>query len=344
MSSPFRSSLLKEYLIRYLVNILGSLLLVAVLLYLLDIRQIADSFSKIRPDSIYLACLLSAFVSVLASIRWWFFVKAARFPHGVWLSVRIRLVAQLLNMIVPSGVVGDGFQVFLVSRRPRLSGALTLATILSDRLMAVITVVFMLLGSAWLLEDDMADIVYRLVMICGAGFGVFLAIAYFLQNSQFARSSKRLGNIIHFLADTVRSVSSFRKAYFQLTGAFALAVLGVLGNTAIAWALLSGLAEVQFWQLVPVFCLVMLSSMVPATFSGIGIREWVFFSSLSANGLSLEDSVVLSLSLFGAQVATTFVLAVLANARSIYRGQTKFILQSLINGRRPKPASDLKSG
>ena len=312
------------------------------LLYLLDIGEIADSFSKIRPGSIYLACFLSAFVSLIASIRWWFFIRATRFPHGFWLSIRIRLVAQLLNMVVPSGVIGDGFQVFLVSRRPRLSGALTLATILSDRLVAVMTVVLMLLGSAWLLEDGMAQIVYQLVVICSIGVAACLAVAYFLQKRKVARSSKRLGGIIYFLAETIRSVSSFRKAYFQLTGAFLLAVLGVLGNTAIAWVLLSGLAEVQFWLLVPIFCLVMLSSMVPTTFSGIGVREWVLFAGLGANGLSLEESVALSLSLFGVQAVTTFILAVLCNARSICHGQTNFILRSISNGRRAKLARSLK--
>ena len=139
-------------------------MLLSVLLYFLDFENIGEGFSSIQPKNIYISFGLSIIVLIATSIRWWIFVHAARFPHKFWVSVRVRLIAQFLNLIVPSGVVGDGLQVFLVSRRPRLSGPLALATIIIDRIVALFAVVLVLVLTAGMMGGDTGELVYVTVV------------------------------------------------------------------------------------------------------------------------------------------------------------------------------------
>jgi uncharacterized protein (TIRG00374 family) len=298
-------------------------MLFAALLYLIDFDQIGDGFSRIRLQNIYMACGFSGVALLLASVRWYLFVRAARFPHGFWVSVRVRLVAQLFNLVIPSGVVGDGLQVFLVSRRPRISGPLALATILADRLMALFSVAMVLLLTAWLLGDSMSDLVYGTIVSSGIGILVVAAVVFGSQKfKRLDQINGRLKPAIRFIAETLRAVGEFKDAYSTLLLSWGLAVIGILSNTAIAWVLLPGLAEVQFWQLVPTFCLVMLSAFVPATFSGMGVREWILFVNLKDYGLSLEEAVVLSLTLFAVLTLTAAFLAIVSAGYSMYRGES----------------------
>jgi glycosyltransferase 2 family protein len=295
----------------------------AILVPFLDTEKIGQSFSQIQPQSLFLAGAITAFVLFVASVRWWLFVRSVRFPHRFWVSVRMRIIAQLLNVIVPSGVVGDGLQVFLVSRRPRVSGALALATILVDRLMALLVVTVVLVGTAWLLNDDMSNVVYATILsIFIVMIVTFVGILVAQKSNYSFRAYGRTGKLLKFVTDTMRAIGSFRNSYQTMLAAFVLAFVGVIGNSAVAWVLLSGLAEVQFVQLIPTFCLVMFSGLVPATLSGLGIREWIFFVTLSEYGLALEEAVALSLTLFGVMVLTAAILSVFSSAVSIRNGES----------------------
>jgi uncharacterized protein (TIRG00374 family) len=306
--------------------------LLAVLLYFLDYGQISDGFSRIQSESIFLAVAIAALLLLAASVRWWTFVRAARFPHGFWVSIRVRLIAQFINLILPSGVVGDGLQVFLVSRRPRLSGPLALATILVDRLIALVAVVLILIMTAQVLGEDKADLVYMTILASGVFIAIFICGVFLVQNMKKTYFSiGRLSLIRRFILETTRAISSFKNAYFTLFLAFTLAVVGVLGNAAVAWVLLSGLAEVQFWQLIPTLCLVMLAAFIPATFSGMGVREWILYANLKDYGLSLEESVALSLTLFVVVTLTAGILSLLSGSYSVYRGESTSWIQAVFH-------------
>jgi glycosyltransferase 2 family protein len=303
-----------------LYNIIGSFLLFVVLFFFLDIGKIGDGLSRLDAGKIVWACCISAVVLLVASIRWWIFVRAARFPHGFWVSVRVRLVAQLFNIVVPSGLVGDGLQVFLVSRRPKLSGPLALATIVSDRIVALVAVLLMLLSTAWMLPGETAGVVYGTLMTLGLVLAMFVAALLLTQKFQSRRlSAGRFTSILRFFWETTRAVATFRNRSGHILVALFLAFLGVLGNSAIAWFLISDLADIQYWTMIPTFCLVMLSNFVPVTFSGMGVREWIFFANLKSFGLSLEESVALSLVLFGVLAVTAALMSFVFGGYSLQR-------------------------
>jgi uncharacterized protein (TIRG00374 family) len=313
-----------------LINIVGSILLFAVLFLFVDVDNIRDSFYRMQMRNIYLACGLSALVLLIASVRWWVFVHAVGFPHGFWVSIRVRLVAQLLNLILPSGFVGDGLQVFLVSRRPRLSGPLALATILMDRIVALVAVLLLLLLSSSMLSEDMAKLVVGIFLSCSVGLGIAVGGFFILKRfNQASRLKGRLMSIIRFVTKTTRAIHNLKNSYLTLASTFSLATIGVFGNAAITWIFLSGLADVEFWKLIPTFCLVMLSSLIPATFSGMGVREWILFANLKSYGLSLEESVALSLTTFGIMVLVATVLSVFAGGVGLYRGESMSWFRSI---------------
>ena len=320
------------------MNIIGSLLLFVGLFYFLDFGQIGEGFARISQESVVWASLLAAVALIIASIRWWLFVWAARFPHGFWVSVRVRLIAQLFNLLIPSGVVGDGLQVFLVSRRPRLSGPLALATILTDRLVALFSVMLVLIMTAWLLQDDMSGVVYGTLISGSIGVAIFVLAALASQKLRLLKQATgRLGKIIRFGLETVRAINSFRNVLQTLLLAFVFASVGILVNTAIGWVLISGMADVTYVQLIPTFCLVMLSAFVPATFSGMGVREWILYANLKDYGLSLEESVAISLALFGILICVAAALSAIVNSVSIYRGDTTSWAKTLFSGKRSEP-------
>jgi glycosyltransferase 2 family protein len=309
--------------------------LFAVLLSFVDFDEISSGFSGIRLQGVLMACGLSALVLLIASIRWWVYIHAARFPHGFWVSVRVRLVAQMLNVVIPSGIVGDGLQVFLVSRRPKLSGPLALATILMDRIVALVAVVSLLLVFTPMLSDDVAGIVRGTILICVLGLVTVFIGGGVLKRLDLARRYQgRLMSILQFVTVTIRAVHTYKNAYFALVLTFCLAIIGVFGNAAISWVLLSGLADVGFWQLIPTFCLVMLASFIPATFSGMGVREWIFFANLKSYGLTLEEAVALSLVLFAVMALVAIVLSLLAAGIGLHRGESMKWIKAVF--RKPK--------
>jgi uncharacterized protein (TIRG00374 family) len=296
----------------------------------MEFGKIGEGFARVQIDSVAIAIAISALVLIISSVRWWIFVRAANFPHGLGVAVRVRLIAQLLNLIIPSGVVGDGLQVFLVSRRPRLSGPKALATILVDRLVALFTVALLLFMTAWLLGDEMADLVYSVILAVGFAVFVFVLAVFLSRKLNWVQlPAGRLSSILKFVTGTFQEIGAFKNAFTSLTLALILAVIGILGTTAIAWFLMSGMADVGFLQLLPTFCLVMLSSFIPATFSGLGVREWIFFANLKAFGMSLEESVALSLTLFGVLTFTAAVLSIASAAIAAYRGESTTWLRSI---------------
>jgi glycosyltransferase 2 family protein len=286
-----------------------SFILIAGLLLFVDSDSLIDALSTLTFQVFAYAVLLGTTVLVLNSLRWAIIVKAARFPHSFRNLILVRLVAQGLNAFLPGGVLGDGLQIFLITRKASVSAARALSTVFFDRMIAlfvILTVLAFTIGDTLPEMLDTKTVVFALV----ACMAVISGGVYVLLKFQFQLTALKgwTGKIMVF---GLRFAKEIRKAISNpgiLIICASLSFVGHLISVAMLWYLVNVFAEVTFSFMIPLISMVVFVTLVPLTFLGIGLREAALFAGLKQFGFSLEEAVAVSLIWLSITLLTNGVL------------------------------------
>jgi glycosyltransferase 2 family protein len=291
MPRPLAASL------KYLVT----LLLLFLVFRSVDISKISNDVKSIDSKSLIILVALCWAGQLLCSERWRIFASALRM-HGKYRSFfQVYFAGMFFNIGLPSLVGGDIVKAYVISRKssqPLLTG---LASVLQDRGAGLIAL--LVYGSLAILLHPISWRGFPLssvYLLSWVAIALFLALVFkggrlysrFLDPQNRALLQKALRRMADFhqalgKSSLTRS-QAIRVTLYSIF--YAGLVLWIFQQVTVAAGHRVGV--VPFSALFP---LITLGTMLPVTFGGLGIREWLYVEALSLVGVPRDHGLVISL-------------------------------------------------
>ena len=265
-----------------------SLVLLAVLLYKTDLRELGRAVAK--ANSWWVIAALAGYLmsQVVSCICWTMLARALGFDEPFGHFFGLYFTGMYMNLFAPSTVAGDiGRALFLGGQRRK---ALAFTTVIADRGLGFIVLSWigaiaiftqpwyrlpaMLYYGAWIIQP---------ATLLGWLYGPRLAVRL------LAPGNQRRELVEHDLAPywhdyRLLSETSLVAVVFHTTQ--------VLTQVFLAWGLGIKTSALFFFIFVPV---VNIAGMLPISFSGIGIREYGYLYFLHKIGVARHTAVALGL-------------------------------------------------
>ena len=265
-----------------------------------DLHAVGGTLKSVSLSHLTLSICFLLLVPLLGGIRWWMVLKAIGRPDSLAPLTALFWVGMLCSQVLPAAA-SDGVRIWIASRRgPGLEGAIH--SVLLERVSMVLMLLVVVVATEPLLLHRIGAV--ELLWIAPVLFAAGTAGLAMLMVAD--RLTIRLNHwgLIRSLAklsvDTKRVVFS--------VWALPLALFGILThlNFVCAAALLGiglslPLSVLDYLAFIP---LVMVSMVLPISFSGWGVREGVLVVLLGTVGIPAQSAVAFSL-LFGACIAVS---------------------------------------
>jgi hypothetical protein len=292
-----------------IIRLAVSVALIAVFVTQVGGQDLMTRIASCDPLLFVTACGLFLIGQVLNALRWrWLLSTVIAEPPPLGHLMALMLVGMFFNFFLPSTVGGDVVRAELVRKRV---GGRTEAylSILVGRVLAFVAVLFIgvtAMAAAYVsfgwsdTEVFIVALVFVLAMV-----GLYVA----MRSESLARWWSRI--VPHRVAAVAERVRQAMAVYAThpkvLWRVFGMAIIAnIFGMVFSVWALAEGLhIAVPVYYHMIVVPLIMLITLVPISFNGIGLREGAFVYFYGKIGVSMEAAVSLSLTF-------TTVLAVLS--------------------------------
>jgi uncharacterized protein (TIRG00374 family) len=291
---------------RRLWGYLVSVVLLALLIYLTDYREILQALGQMTVGSVLYLMLISVLLIYISALKWQLFLEA----FGSYISAlrlfRLYLIGYFVNLVLPSFVGGDAVRSWYAGRTSGQHHAFT-STIL-ERYTGFLAMVALAVVFVWFAEQATVEI--KVLVLCvalGLAVGTFLA----LSTKALALFAKlpRTQPIIHHLHKVQAGLQLAARNKPLLVKALLLSVLyhcvTVVNTIAAGYVVGWDTAPVQ--ELFVVLPLILIIGALPITPSGLGIQEGAFLYFLSTLGASPAQALGVALVLR----AKSYVLAAL---------------------------------
>ncbi len=240
---------------------------------------------------------------VVIGLRWWVLLRIQEFPIPALEALRLTMLGQFFNVVVPGTVGGDVVKAYYVSRRHGRVPAV-LVSIFSDRLLGLTELVLM------------ASVMLTVVLATGAGTwerlktpayttavilcGVIFALAFLL--------SGRFRRLLHLhklyrrlpIAHHIAAAGDAARLYRRRPAALAKAVV-VTAGAHVAWIGSIALLGIGLGLETPVYSyfvyipLIYTLGAVPLTPGGVGLIEGFFVAFFQSPQTSPSEILVLAM-------------------------------------------------
>ncbi|MGY1835149.1 lysylphosphatidylglycerol synthase transmembrane domain-containing protein [Blastococcus sp. SYSU DS0510] len=278
-------------------RVLGGVLVLAFLVWRLGADPFLDGVRGLGPGALLAAVAIGAATTVCSAWRW----RAVAAALGVGLPMRAAVAAyyrgQLLNSLLPGGVVGD---VYRGVRHGTDVGDLgrALRAVVWERVAGQVVQAAMALAVLTTFPSPLRGWALALAAAGAVAAGVLLVTGRGLSR----RGPARLARVARAVAVEARTALLQPSTWPPVLVASVLAVLGYLGTFLLA-AHAAGV-PVAPQQLLPLALVVLLAAAIPVNVGGWGPREgvaaWVFATAGWGAGA-------------GASVATAFGVLILVS-------------------------------
>ena len=277
--------------------------LLVFLAYQMDLSQLWVILVSASPWLVLLGTLIHLLIVLLSVVRWRSILVNFDIHIDYSPLAKIKFVGTFFNLFLLSGIGGDFFRAYYLSKRKARGMSTTLTTTVLERSAGLCAL--LVIGTLFAAFEDLRVEGVRL-------FYVFLVlITLYL-----------LGNLMLFHAWIHRKISAFLKkrnleqieAKMELVYSGLNALRGNIRSIVVVFLLsllIQFLTVVMVWvaalaidieapfRIFMIFVpLINLSMMVPLTINGIGLRESLFYLLFSQIGLPVETAVSLSLVTF----------------------------------------------
>jgi uncharacterized protein (TIRG00374 family) len=229
-----------------------------------------------------IAAVLRMVTLLVAMFRWWILVRAQDIPFAFRDAVRLGLLGNLFNFIVPGTVGGDVTKVLLAVRENPEAKAIVAATVVLDRLIGLYSLVLVgavasLLHPSFWSHPELSAVM--LVFLGGsvAGLvGLLIALHPAALKSRFMTKLQALPRVGSVVIELCRGVALYQTRRRVLAGAVGLGLIVHLTNISafVCCTAALGMVEIPSWLthlfIVPVAEIAAAFLPLPG---GIGARE-----------------------------------------------------------------------
>ncbi len=275
----------------------------------IDIGAVFSAFSKISWPAWAGAFALYLFSQVLSSLRWFIIGRTLGFGGTFMTYIKFYFVGMYFNLFLPSAIGGDVLKAFFLARHG--AGKLKATySILSDRLFGLwgmfIIGAIASLSSVHSLPGKWRHLLFFLAL---SMTGAAMAVPFFTKaiNSLGARLVTKQKILTKMLLALEYMVAFWRhpsSLFYALGLSILLQLCGMTGAYILGKALGIALEYCFYLSVLP---LIAVLTVLPISFSGIGVREGGFIFFFHMKGVPMEKAVALSLSVFAIQAAAALI-------------------------------------
>jgi glycosyltransferase 2 family protein len=281
------------------------LLVVLLLVYVVDLRQVGRILKGFQPAYLLLAIAAVTLDRALMTYKWTLLLEVQGYRLPLLRGMVIYCAAMLWGSLLPGTVGADAIRAVLVVRRG-VKGADALASIVVERLVGFVTALVLGIMSLVILRSTkVLDATYDRVFYLGAAVLaatlvlIWLSLKASLTGGALrllpprARGSKFMARLAR-MAAAYRSLGAARGTIAAFGG---LTLLEQMFAVALPWVLARGLGvPVNALILLGVFPLAMLISRLPISLDGLGVFEAVFVGLLLLARVPPEASLAIAIS------------------------------------------------
>jgi uncharacterized protein (TIRG00374 family) len=263
----------------------------------IDLKSVVSELSAMQP--LWAAAAISMLLAqlLLTGIRWYFVGQLVGAHLVLPQALRLVLIGQFFNQLLPSSIGGDAARIWIASREGIPLGRAT-ASIFCDRAAGMVVAVLFVTLSLLLLP-----MLWQPGILAAGEFVIYLAVfitvsllVLLLLGSKISKfmMSFRLSRPFGVLSRDMRIVLFTNIKSLQIVGlSAAVQVLTVFVAYFFAKGINVDLGFINGLVLIP---MIMLVSMMPVSFAGWGIRESAMVIGLGFIGITTVDALVISVS------------------------------------------------
>jgi uncharacterized membrane protein YbhN (UPF0104 family) len=303
-----------------LVQALAALILLWLVIRNVDMAALANTFGKVRLQSLGMAVAIFFLSCGLAASKWRLLWQKATW----WQLLNANFASQLYSLILPGQLAGEVVKTFRVGRQFADTTAVA-ASVVMDRATGLVGLLLLACAGALISRSAVAhSVLWLLALATIAILCVLYAIAYPSIRSAAYSASHTLGVRYRWLERVSAKAVAFMSAWATLVSkprttaiavclGIAYQVMCVGVNVIIARDLGIEIALADWcW----VFGLVAIALLLPLTLAGLGVREGTYAGLLGLLGVPIEKAVAVSIlvfaiSLLGAVAGAAVELAAL---------------------------------
>jgi uncharacterized membrane protein YbhN (UPF0104 family) len=293
------------------VRLCGSAILLAVLAWRLDWRQVGAAFAHLNVWLWLLAVAAYAAIQALSSVRWRMLARVQGYDGPLAAFVAYYFIGMFFNLVLPTSVGGDVVRVWYLANRdgtgPREGRRMAaLVCVMAERVNGVLVLVALACVAAALSPTPLPPWLAASVAAVGVA-AVCCVAALPILNRLFEKYPRvgghpRLSHLRRLLAGSL-AYGEHPALAFTVT---ALSVVVQLGNVVVAWLIGAALGlPISPWYYGVLVPLVTLLTLLPVSVNGMGLREAGTVLLLAPLGVAEADAVTLSFLTFAVYTAAS---------------------------------------
>ncbi|MBR1132694.1 lysylphosphatidylglycerol synthase transmembrane domain-containing protein [Bradyrhizobium iriomotense] len=253
-----------------------------------DLSSLKADLLAVKLDMLALAVLLLFVQTFVLCHRWILILRAMKVLLDWLPGWRILIVSTFFNQVLPAG--GDAVRIWML-RRHGVQWSPTISSIVADRFLALLALgVVILAGMPFLLPrvSDNSLLFAILIVLVVACFGL---IALLTLDRWPPRIIAALPDRIVQFAMLVRAPLAAEGRGTLITAAIIIHLITIAACYVLAIGLDAPLSPLSAFVLVP---LVILSSAVPISIGGWGVREGAMVAALGLAGIASDKALAIS--------------------------------------------------
>ncbi len=236
----------------------------------IPLKEVQEVFYKCNPLYIVFALLVFFISQIVSSWRLRTYFSAKGLELSFWFNFRLYLLGMFYNLFLPGGIGGDGYKIYLLRKKYKISGKKLLSAIFLDRL-----------SGLWAIGL------------------ITLTLIYFIPRIDIPRSWPTTA----FIAGSIGYYLVLRRFFFIKTYTFFTAhVKAVMVQSLQVVSIILILLGLDFTgKFSPYLFTFLASSLVaifPFTVGGLGAREYVFTHASEYFSMDQPTAVFISLSFY----------------------------------------------
>ncbi len=277
-----------------------TLLLLGILALEMDLKKFLAVISSANPTLVLLATGLQMFIILLAVFRWQVILQNFQIAAGFSPLTKITFIGQFFNLFLPSGIGGDVFRAYYLSKSHHRGLSTTLTTTLVERSAGLFALLFMggLFAALHRIVIQGISLLYLFLGLIVVYVAANVALFHSWSHRRLTRLLMRfnLTDVEGKLELVYEGLTALRKNKKAIANCLLLSGVIQFLSVVVVWlaALAIGI-RAPFYIFLIFIPIVNLTIMIPLTINGFGLRESVYYLLFAQIGLPVETSVTLSL-------------------------------------------------
>ena len=285
---------------RFWLQLIVSMVLLAVLLYFLDFKEAKEVLNRVEPYHILLLFTLYAGDRVLMAFKWNMLLKVHDNHFSFWDSVKLYYISTFMGFLLPLGGMGPDIVRLYKIKEKGVPPKVGIASILVERVLGLMaTLAFTILGGIvllhYLVDDELKPVIQWIIVGTVAGVGLVLLTIF---NDQIRKALfSRLKFLEHPKVTGFRESLSKYKEHKPVLGGF-LSLSLIENLFPVTTILVAGTAlgaPITFWYCLAVVPVATVLERLPISFGGIGLREGSFIVLFGLLGVAYAEALLIGL-------------------------------------------------